>query len=179
MAVGEPTFNLRVLLIGAGRAGRMLLRVFERHPSIQVLGVVDKNLRASGIPLAKKMNIPVAREYQPFLRELELDLIVNVTGDESLQKRLIHEKAEQTELIGGKSAMMIWQLLDEYKKKEILEDRFQIMQREMARYEPEEFIIGSTPKIQEIASLIRRVAPAPTTVLIRGESGTGKEGGRA
>ncbi|MDQ7053346.1 MAG: sigma 54-interacting transcriptional regulator [candidate division KSB1 bacterium] len=163
-------------MIGAGRAGRMLLRVFERHPSIQVLGVVDKNLRAPGIPLAKKMNIPVAREYQPLLRELDLDLIVNVTGDESLQRRLIHEKAEQTELIGGKSAMMIWQLLDEYKKKEILEDRFQIMQREMARYEPEEFIIGSTPKMQEIASLIRRVAPAPTTVLIRGESGTGKEG---
>ncbi len=176
MASQETPFHLRVLLIGAGRAGRMLLRVFERHSTIQVIAVVDKNLRAPGIELARKMNIPVATDYQTFLREPGLDLIVNVTGDAALQNRLLHEKAAQTELIGGKSAMMIWQLLDEYQKKQILEDRFQIMQREMARYEPEEFIIGSTPKMQEVASMIRQVAPAPTTVLIRGESGTGKEG---
>ncbi len=36
-------------------------------------------------------------------------------------------------------------------------------------------IIGSSPKMQEVYKLIRKVAPTDSTVLIRGESGTGKE----
>ncbi len=36
-------------------------------------------------------------------------------------------------------------------------------------------IIGSSPKMQEVYKLIRKVAPTDSTVLIRGDSGTGKE----
>jgi DNA-binding NtrC family response regulator len=36
-------------------------------------------------------------------------------------------------------------------------------------------IIGDSGPMQEVLSLVRRVAPSDTTVLIRGESGTGKE----
>ena len=35
--------------------------------------------------------------------------------------------------------------------------------------------MGQNPKMREVAELIARVAPTPTTVLVRGESGTGKE----
>ncbi len=38
-----------------------------------------------------------------------------------------------------------------------------------------EYVIGQSPIMQEIFDLALRVAPTPTTVLIRGESGTGKE----
>lgn len=38
-----------------------------------------------------------------------------------------------------------------------------------------EAIIGKTPVMEELFSLIRQVAPSRTTVLIQGESGTGKE----
>ncbi len=37
------------------------------------------------------------------------------------------------------------------------------------------YLIGQSPAMQEIFDLASRVAPTPTTVLIRGESGTGKE----
>jgi DNA-binding NtrC family response regulator len=36
-------------------------------------------------------------------------------------------------------------------------------------------IIGDSSQMQEVLSLVARVAPTPSTVLIRGESGTGKE----
>jgi two-component system response regulator PilR (NtrC family) len=36
-------------------------------------------------------------------------------------------------------------------------------------------LIGSTPAVQEILALVRRVAPTSSTVVIEGESGTGKE----
>ena len=40
---------------------------------------------------------------------------------------------------------------------------------------PFDEIVGSGPAMQELRSLIRKVAPTDTTVLIQGESGTGKE----
>ena len=36
-------------------------------------------------------------------------------------------------------------------------------------------IIGVSPPMQELFALMRKVAPSPTTILLRGESGTGKE----
>ena len=36
-------------------------------------------------------------------------------------------------------------------------------------------IIGASPPMQELFALLRKIAPSPTTILIRGESGTGKE----
>ncbi|RMD95720.1 MAG: sigma-54-dependent Fis family transcriptional regulator, partial [Calditrichaeota bacterium] len=167
--------TVRILLIGAGRAGSMLLRVFSHSPNIRVIGVVDINPEAPGLALARELGIPVAEDYHPFLLTPNLSLIINVTGDLSLQQQLQQEKPADVELVGGVSAMLIWMLVDEYKKMEILEDRFNIMMRELERFASGEFIIGKTAQMREIASLISRVAPTPTTVLIRGESGTGKE----
>jgi transcriptional regulator with PAS, ATPase and Fis domain len=69
----------------------------------------------------------------------------------------------------------MWDLLAERKRSEELEDRYTLMLRELQAQAEGEFIIGQNPKMKELAEQIVRVAPTPTTVLIRGESGTGKE----
>src|ERR1044071_4945643 len=66
-------------------------------------------------------------------------------------------------------------LLAERKRWEELEDRYSLMLRELQAQAEGDFIIGQNPKMKEVAELMARVAPTPTTVLIRGESGTGKE----
>ncbi|MDZ7362524.1 MAG: sigma 54-interacting transcriptional regulator [candidate division KSB1 bacterium] len=168
-------FGAKVLLIGAGRAGSMLLQLFHRDPTVTIAGVVDINPNAPGMLMAQQFGLPTGTDYRQFIYEEDLDLVLNVTGSCALQRELIREKPEQTELIGGVGALFIWTLLDEFKKKEILEDRFNLMMRELERHAVGEFIIGKTEQMREIANLIARVAPTPTTVLIRGESGTGKE----
>ncbi|HET9298256.1 MAG TPA: sigma 54-interacting transcriptional regulator, partial [Candidatus Binatia bacterium] len=51
----------------------------------------------------------------------------------------------------------------------------QLLRREInTRFSPER-PLGRSQAMQEIAHLIKKVAPAPTTVLITGESGVGKE----
>ena len=47
--------------------------------------------------------------------------------------------------------------------------------RKQVREDPGREIIGRSPAIQQVYALIRTVAPADSTVIIRGESGTGKE----
>jgi two-component system response regulator HydG len=46
---------------------------------------------------------------------------------------------------------------------------------EVAAAQPIDTIIGDSPAIREVTSLVRRVADSPVTVLVTGESGTGKE----
>lgn len=44
------------------------------------------------------------------------------------------------------------------------------------RFESERYrLVGSSPAMQDVCALIRKVAPADATVLVRGASGTGKE----
>jgi two-component system response regulator HydG len=59
---------------------------------------------------------------------------------------------------------------------------YQTLRREVARLRievaaavPVDTIIGDSPAIREVTSLVRRVAESAATVLITGESGTGKE----
>src|SRR3989454_2813216 len=77
--------------------------------------------------------------------------------------------------MGGASAKFVWDLLAERKRSEELEDRYALMLRELQAQAEGDFILGQNSKMREIAEQIARVAPTPTTVLIRGESGTGKE----
>ena len=58
---------------------------------------------------------------------------------------------------------------------EPLQNQYQLALHELEARAEGEFIIGNNLKMKEISGLISKVAPTPTTVLIRGESGTGKE----
>ena len=51
----------------------------------------------------------------------------------------------------------------------------QLLQQELLRQETPSEIIAKSPRFMSILSLIRKIAPTDSTVLIQGESGTGKE----
>jgi two-component system, NtrC family, response regulator AtoC len=51
----------------------------------------------------------------------------------------------------------------------------QLLQQELVRQETSSEIIAKSPQFMNILSLIRKIAPTDSTVLIQGESGTGKE----
>jgi transcriptional regulator with PAS, ATPase and Fis domain len=164
----------RIIVIGAGTGGKALVELFHRDPSVEIVGVVDKNERAPGLVLARSLGLPVSTNYKKFLVTEKADLIIEVTGDPEVAHDLYQRKAATTELIGSNAARFLWNLIEAGKKAEALEDKYQLALRELEARESD-FIIGANPKMKEISDLIAKVAPTPTTVLIRGESGTGKE----
>jgi transcriptional regulator with PAS, ATPase and Fis domain len=164
----------RIILIGAGGEGKALVELFHRQANVEIVGVADKDERASGLLRARELGLPVTTNYQELLAAKEVELIVDVTGDPGVA-RIIHKlKAEGAEVIGGNAARFIWEFIEARNKTEALEDKYQLALRELEARESE-FIIGNNPKMKEISELIAKVAPTPTTVLVRGESGTGKE----
>jgi DNA-binding NtrC family response regulator len=56
-----------------------------------------------------------------------------------------------------------------------LTKKTQLLQQELVRQEVSSDIISRNPQFMGILSLIRKIAPTDSTVLIQGESGTGKE----
>ena len=165
----------RIILIGAGTGGRALVELLHGDPGIEVVGVADKNERAPGLLLARQLGLAVSSNYQKLLARESADLIIDVTGDPNVAPDINQRKAAETELIGGNAARFIWNLIEARKKAEALEDRYQLALRELEGHAESDFIVGANPKMREISDLIAKVAPTPTTVLVRGESGTGKE----
>lgn len=104
----------KILIIGAGLGGKALVEIFQLDKSVQIVGVVDRSLKAPGILLAAKYNIPISNDYHVFLNQA--DVIINVTGDSSLTEHLRKEIKESQEIIGGASAKIFWHLVNERQK---------------------------------------------------------------
>jgi transcriptional regulator with PAS, ATPase and Fis domain len=165
----------RIILIGAGRGGRALVELLRQDPSVEIVGVADKDEGAPGIVLARELGLPVAANYRKFLKADAADLIIDVTGDPDLGREVYRLRPEGTEVVGGKTARFISEFAASRNRGDGLRDQYQLALRELEARSEGEFIIGSNLKMKEISGLISKVAPTPTTVLIRGESGTGKE----
>lgn len=165
----------RIVLVGAGAGGTALVELFRKDPSLEIIGVADKNERAPGLILARELGLHATTSYKKLLAAEIPDLIIDVTGDPEVARDLQQRKASATELVGGSAARFIWNLFEVRNRTEALEDKYQLALRELEARQESEFIIGANPKMKEISDLIDKVAPTPTTVLIRGESGTGKE----
>jgi DNA-binding NtrC family response regulator len=144
-------------------------------PTVTIAGITDVNPWAPGIDLARRLNVPIATEFRELVAQPQVDLVIDVTGDPEVHRTIQAVKAPATEVMGGIGARFMWDLVAERKRSEELEDRYSLVVRELQAQAEADFIIGQNPKMREVAELIARVAPAPTTVLVRGESGTGKE----
>lgn len=59
-------------------------------------------------------------------------------------------------------------------KQRLARDNF-VLQRQLEQYYEMDGMIGASDAMKDVCSIIKRVAPSPTTLLIEGESGTGKE----
>ena len=151
------------------------MELFHRDPTVQIVAVVDKNEHAPGLVFARQLGLRISSNYKKLIAAQEADLIIDVTGDPDVARDVYERKSGTTELIGGNAARFIWNLVEARKKAEAIEDKYRSALKELETRTESEFIVGANPKMKEIADLIAKVAPTPTTVLIRGESGTGKE----
>lgn len=103
----------KVMILGAGQGGISLVEIFFNDPLVQIVGVADINMKAPGIRLAKRLKIPVTRDYHKLVRSQKVDLIINVTGSRLVEKELAKELRPSTAVIGGPSAKFMWQLIEE------------------------------------------------------------------
>src|SRR5271157_4007760 len=138
----------RVILIGAGSGGRALVELFHKDPTVEIVGVVDKNKDAPGQVLARELGLPATTNYRELLRSAGADLIIDVTGDPDVGREIYKLKPDGMEVVSGNAARFIWEFVEARNKTEALEDKYQLAIREMETRGESEFIIGNNPKMR-------------------------------
>jgi two-component system, NarL family, sensor histidine kinase DegS len=102
----------RVAIIGGGHGGMALMEIFAEDPLVSVVGLSEIRPQTMGVRLAKKLCIPVVRNYQDLLKMKDVDLVIDVTGNPDVEKALLKAHAPHLALVGGASAKFMWQLIE-------------------------------------------------------------------
>lgn len=101
-----------VAIIGAGRGGTALMEIFANDPLVQIVGVAEIDPRAPGLGLAKRLRIPVTRDYRKLLAMERVDLIIDVSGNADVWQFLQDFHRMGVTVIGGASAKFMWELIE-------------------------------------------------------------------
>lgn len=118
----KETALTNVAIIGGGKGGTSLIEIFYNDPLVKIVGVADIDKEAPGVRLAKKLKIPVTSDYKKLLQSKKVHLVIDVTGNKSVEEGLQTARRPGIALIGGPSAKFMWQLIEErIKSKEEME----------------------------------------------------------
>jgi two-component system, NarL family, sensor histidine kinase DegS len=101
-----------VAIIGAGHGGTALMEIFANDPLVQIIGVAEVDAQAPGLSLAKRLKIPVTRDYQRLLEMERVDLIIDVSGNVEVAHFLQGFHRMGVTIIGGASAKFMWELIE-------------------------------------------------------------------
>ena len=104
--------STQVAIIGGGRGGKALMEIFANDPLVKIVGLAEIKPRTRGTQLAEKFEIPVTRNYRDFLAMKHVDLIIDVTGEDRVERALQKVHRSNVAIIGGASAKFMWQLIE-------------------------------------------------------------------
>jgi two-component system, NarL family, sensor histidine kinase DegS len=112
MRKSGATGATHVAIIGAGRGGTALMEIFATDPLVQIVGVAECNPNAPGLALAKRLRIPVTRDYRRLLDLERVDLVIDVSGNAEVWEVLQDFHRMGVTIIGGASAKFMWELIE-------------------------------------------------------------------
>ncbi|WLR49718.1 sigma 54-interacting transcriptional regulator [Bacillus tianshenii] len=101
-----------VLIVGAGKGGTAILKMFNQTNATNVVAIADINMEAPGMKLAKQLNIQTGGDWKELLHD-EVDVIVEATGDEHVFKSLVKHRGNNMVVIPGSVAYITAQLMEE------------------------------------------------------------------
>lgn len=111
---------LSVFIIGAGAGGSALLDHLLQIDGVKISGIADLNPKAPGITKAKEMGIPVYDgTYVEVLKNQKVDLLFDLTGDSTLQFRLVNLADQTFHLVTGECTHLILGMIRKLEAKDL------------------------------------------------------------
>jgi two-component system, NtrC family, sensor kinase len=110
-AVVSKLAPTKVAILGAGRGGTALLDLLHLIPSIEIVGISDRDPAAPGLVRAKNLRIPIADRVEDLVDDYGVNLIMDVTGDPEMERFVRLHKRPETEVLSGSTARLLWELV--------------------------------------------------------------------
>lgn len=100
-----------ILIVGGGRSGAGFLELGKNIPDIKIVGVVDLKADALAIQIANKMGIRTFQDIKEAVNTSGVDVIINVTGNHSVNKIIAEHKPERVNLMDSFVTDMLYYLI--------------------------------------------------------------------
>jgi PAS domain S-box-containing protein len=107
-----------IMIVGAGKGGTAILKILKESEVMNVSVVIDRNEDATGVLMAKREGIRTGTDWTPFLSD-QIDIIIDVTGNETVFQEIRNKKNKKTILIPGSVAFLVSKLMEE--KEELIQ----------------------------------------------------------
>ncbi len=101
----------KVAILGAGRGGTALLDLLHQLPSIEIVGIVDRDCQAAGLQRARDLQVPVADRAEDLIGNHGVNLIVDVTGDPAMARFIQAHKPPTADMLSGSASRILWELV--------------------------------------------------------------------
>ena len=107
----ERSDHTKVAILGAGRGGRALLDLLHHIPSIEIVGIADRDPDAPGLQRARELQVPVTINVQDLISNHGVSLIMDVTGDPEMDRYLHAHKPPAADILSGSASRLLWKLI--------------------------------------------------------------------
>jgi signal transduction histidine kinase len=116
---------IKMVIIGAGKGGTLLIPIIHNLEVSKVVLVVDKRKNAPGLQVAEKLGIPISINANDAF-EIEADFIINTTGVKQydqviIQKIALSKAKKKAQPMTGLSAKLVWNLIEQ--KQAVIDQR--------------------------------------------------------
>ena len=102
---------LKVAILGGGRGGTALLDLLHQLPSIEIIGITDRDPDAPGIRRANILHVPVTDGPEELVSNHGVNLIMDVTGDPGMTRLIETHKRPGADVLSGSASRVLWELV--------------------------------------------------------------------
>ena len=106
---------INVAFVGGGKGCYDILHLLKSYSPVHlqphILGVADINKDAIGRIHAERLGIPTTSDYKPFLQSRELDLIIELTGDDQVLAVIRSNKLDSIKVLDHVGALFLWEII--------------------------------------------------------------------
>ena len=102
---------MKVGIVGAGAGGTSILRALLRMDTIKITGIVDVDLDAPGIVLAKEKNIFYTNSITELINS-DSDLIIDATGNPKVEEMMETYRSDKLKILCSRGADLMMSLVE-------------------------------------------------------------------
>ncbi len=104
---------MRIAIVGCGSRCVRLMEIIDQHEFQQITprikAVVDIDANAPGFVLAKTKGIDASTDYNDLLNRDDIDLIIELTGNDEIFDDILRRKKRSVRLISSQTIKLFWE----------------------------------------------------------------------
>jgi signal transduction histidine kinase len=118
---------INVAFVGGGKGCFDILNQLKSYPPTHliphIIAVADINSDAIGCRHAERLGIPTTSDYRQFLHDKNIDLIIELTGNDDVLTDILRNKLESIKVLDHVGALFLWEIIAIQKEKLHLEKK--------------------------------------------------------